>query len=106
MSKTPEDTLPVLDAEGKPERKSKAKAILTDATKCIGCERCVQGCVQQNDLPPDFPARFRRKTVSLALATPRSWRYRGRPRTRPASYAASACTARIPPARRHAWSAH
>jgi len=59
MSKAPEDTLPVLGAEGKSERKSKAKAILTDATKCIGCERCVQGCVEQNDLPLDFPAHFK-----------------------------------------------
>ncbi len=39
--------------------KSKSKAILTDATKCIGCERCVQGCVEQNQLPPDVPAKFK-----------------------------------------------
>ena len=24
------------------------KAILTDPTRCIGCERCVQACVAQN----------------------------------------------------------
>ncbi len=35
------------------------KAILTDTTKCIGCERCVQGCVQQNRLPRDVPAKFK-----------------------------------------------
>lgn len=35
------------------------KAILTDVTKCIGCERCVEGCVQQNELPPEVPAKFK-----------------------------------------------
>ena len=35
------------------------KAILTDATKCIGCERCVLGCVEQNRLPADIPAKFK-----------------------------------------------
>jgi len=43
------------------QSRSKQKAILTDATKCIGCQRCVQGCVQRNELPPDFPARFKAK---------------------------------------------
>ncbi len=38
---------------------AKVKAILTDATKCIGCERCVQACVRQNKLPEDYPARFK-----------------------------------------------
>ncbi|UCF67449.1 MAG: 4Fe-4S dicluster domain-containing protein [Acidobacteriota bacterium] len=41
------------------ETKSKAKAILTDTTKCIGCERCVQGCVKKNQLPADLPAHFK-----------------------------------------------
>ncbi len=36
-----------------------AKAILTDVTKCIGCERCVQGCVEQNKLPREIPTRYR-----------------------------------------------
>ncbi len=35
------------------------KAILTDTTKCIGCERCVQGCVSQNHLPENLPARYK-----------------------------------------------
>lgn len=35
------------------------KGILTDVTKCIGCERCVEGCVQVNKLPGDFPAHFK-----------------------------------------------
>lgn len=35
------------------------KAILTDVTKCIGCERCVEACVAQNRLPRDIPTRFR-----------------------------------------------
>jgi len=39
--------------------RSKTKAILTDATKCIGCERCVQGCVEQNHLPADLPAHYK-----------------------------------------------
>jgi Fe-S-cluster-containing dehydrogenase component len=38
---------------------TKVKAILTDVTKCIGCERCVQGCVKQNKLPQDYPARYK-----------------------------------------------
>jgi formate dehydrogenase iron-sulfur subunit len=59
MSRRDEEKLPIPDSEGEGKRTSRVKAILTDATKCIGCERCVQGCVQQNDLPPDFPARFK-----------------------------------------------
>ena len=35
------------------------KAILTDVTKCIGCERCVEGCVQQNKLPTEMPTRYK-----------------------------------------------
>lgn len=34
------------------------KAILTDVTKCIGCERCVEGCVEVNKLPREIPSRF------------------------------------------------
>jgi len=37
----------------------KGKAILTDPTRCIGCERCVQACVAQNRLPADVPAKFK-----------------------------------------------
>lgn len=36
------------------------KGILTDVTKCIGCERCVEACVEINKLPRDFPARFQK----------------------------------------------
>ncbi len=42
-------------------KKPKNKAILTDATKCIGCERCVLGCVEQNALDLDLPAKFKGK---------------------------------------------
>lgn len=35
------------------------KAILTDVTKCIGCERCVEACVRQNKLPREIPTRYR-----------------------------------------------
>lgn len=35
------------------------KAILTDVTKCIGCERCVEACVRQHKLPQELPSRFR-----------------------------------------------
>jgi formate dehydrogenase iron-sulfur subunit len=41
------------------DKKMNGKAILTDVTKCIGCERCVQGCVEQNQLPADIPAKFK-----------------------------------------------
>ena len=37
------------------------KGILTDVTKCIGCERCVEGCVLQNKLPANPPAHFKAK---------------------------------------------
>jgi formate dehydrogenase iron-sulfur subunit len=36
------------------------KGILTDVTRCIGCERCVEACVEVNKLPRDFPARFQK----------------------------------------------
>ncbi|MGD8439175.1 MAG: 4Fe-4S binding protein [Holophagae bacterium] len=34
-------------------------AILTDTTKCTGCERCVDACVEQNKLGPDIRYRWR-----------------------------------------------
>ncbi|MHC4945381.1 MAG: 4Fe-4S dicluster domain-containing protein [Planctomycetota bacterium] len=37
----------------------KMKGILTDVTKCIGCERCVEACVQVNKHGPDLPAHFK-----------------------------------------------
>jgi len=33
--------------------------ILNDVTKCIGCERCVSGCKERNNLGPDRPWRWR-----------------------------------------------
>ncbi len=39
----------------------KMKGILTDVTKCIGCERCVEACVQANKLPRDVPAHYKAK---------------------------------------------
>ncbi|MGK5091368.1 4Fe-4S dicluster domain-containing protein [Deltaproteobacteria bacterium TL4] len=38
---------------------SKAKGMLTDVTKCIGCERCVEACVRINKLPRDFLGFFK-----------------------------------------------
>jgi len=34
------------------------KAILTDVTLCIGCERCVDACRMANDLGPQLPFRW------------------------------------------------
>lgn len=38
---------------------SKQKGMLTDVTKCIGCERCVEACTRKNKLPRDFLTHFR-----------------------------------------------
>ncbi len=35
-------------------------AILTDTTKCIGCNECVIACKKVNQLPPDAPRRWDR----------------------------------------------
>ncbi len=40
---------------------SKMKGMLTDVTKCIGCERCVEACVRKNRLSRDFLAYFKGK---------------------------------------------
>ncbi len=45
--------------EAGPGKVSPEKAILTDVTKCIGCERCVEACVVQNKLPREIPTRYR-----------------------------------------------
>jgi formate dehydrogenase iron-sulfur subunit len=50
-------TVETHDAAG--QAVSPEKAILTDVTKCIGCERCVEACVVQNRLPRDIPTRYR-----------------------------------------------
>ncbi len=34
------------------------KAILTDVSKCIGCERCVTACVAEHRLAPQLPYRW------------------------------------------------
>jgi len=39
----------------------KMKGILTDVTKCIGCERCVEACNMINKTPPRLPTRFHLK---------------------------------------------
>ena len=39
---------------------SKMKGILTDVTKCIGCERCVEACSRVNKMPPERPFRTSR----------------------------------------------
>ena len=36
------------------------KGILTDVTKCIGCEKCVAACAAENQLPPQSHARWTR----------------------------------------------
>ncbi len=36
------------------------KAILTDVTKCIGCEKCVAACAAENKLDAPLPARWTR----------------------------------------------
>ena len=46
------------EAGGEPGRMSPEKAILTDVTKCIGCERCVDACVRQNKLDREIPTRY------------------------------------------------
>jgi formate dehydrogenase iron-sulfur subunit len=43
-------------------------AILTDVTKCIGCEQCVTACQQVNHLPPERPWRWLRKITDLSSA--------------------------------------
>jgi formate dehydrogenase iron-sulfur subunit len=42
------------------------KAILTDTTKCTGCERCVEACKKVNGLPPDRPHRWQLRVDDLS----------------------------------------
>ena len=42
--------------------------ILTDVTKCIGCEKCVEACREQNDLPDDKPWRWVKNITDLSTS--------------------------------------
>lgn len=41
-------------------------AILTDVTKCIGCEECVLACKSTYELPPDRPWRWQKDVTDLS----------------------------------------
>ncbi len=43
-------------------------AILTDVTKCIGCNKCVEACQKANNLPPERPWRWLHKINDLSSA--------------------------------------
>ncbi|RLB64606.1 MAG: hypothetical protein DRI90_04185, partial [Deltaproteobacteria bacterium] len=43
-------------------------AILTDVTKCIGCEQCVEACQETNHLRPEQPWRWLRRLTDLSAA--------------------------------------
>ncbi len=43
-------------------------AILTDVTKCIGCEECVQACQKANGLPKEKPWRWVKNIDDLSSA--------------------------------------
>jgi Fe-S-cluster-containing dehydrogenase component len=43
-------------------------SLLTDVTKCIGCDKCVEACQQANDLPPEKPWRWLTKITDLSSA--------------------------------------
>jgi len=44
----------------------KSYAILTDVTKCIGCEECVKACREYNKLPPERPWRWLSSITDLS----------------------------------------
>ncbi|MFC1852130.1 4Fe-4S dicluster domain-containing protein [candidate division CSSED10-310 bacterium] len=46
--------------------KYKNMAILTDVTKCIGCEKCVDACQEANSLPKEKPWRWLKKITDLS----------------------------------------
>ena len=46
----------------------KHMSILTDVTKCIGCEKCVEACREQNNLPPDKPWRWMKSITDLSTS--------------------------------------
>ena len=41
-------------------------AILTDTTLCTGCEDCVKGCKEENELGEDMPRRWKRHIDDLS----------------------------------------
>jgi formate dehydrogenase iron-sulfur subunit len=43
-------------------------SILTDVTKCIGCDQCVAACQEVNELPPERPWRWLTKITDLSSA--------------------------------------
>ena len=45
---------------------SAVKAILTDTTRCTGCEKCVEACKAENRLGPDAPRRWKRQIDDLS----------------------------------------
>jgi len=45
---------------------SSSFAILTDTTRCTGCERCVEACRQANNLGDDLPRRWKRRIDDLS----------------------------------------
>ncbi len=46
----------------------KNMAILTDVTKCVGCEKCVDACREVNGLPKEKPWRWVKKIDDLSSA--------------------------------------
>jgi formate dehydrogenase iron-sulfur subunit len=43
-------------------------SILTDVTKCIGCDECVDACQEDNKLPPERPWRWLKSVTDLSTA--------------------------------------
>jgi formate dehydrogenase iron-sulfur subunit len=43
-------------------------AILSDVTRCIGCELCVKACQEANRLPPEKPWRWVKRITDLSSA--------------------------------------
>jgi len=41
-------------------------AMLTDTTRCVGCEKCVEACKKENGLPPDRPRRWKLRIDDLS----------------------------------------